>query len=1407
MREELWTEVEPSQFAHEREALDFVRRRLPDREPWRAWSNFTFIDTNGRPAEVDLLVVAPRGVVLVEIKSYPDGVLDGDAGTWRWTPPGKPPRSYDNPFYAADAKAKRLKSLLLAQRALRGSSAPRNVNKLWVSAAVFLSSPQLTVKLNERGRNEVYGPDPSDDTPQANRLPGLIAFLKDLDSRRGAQVDRPLSAAIARAMEQADIRQSEKFRRVASYELVELLDEGDTWQDYKAVHRVSRVPKRARIHLRGRGIDDAERQAIDRAAEREFRLLARLHHPGIESPETLEPNPRGLATLYPFDDDAVRLDHWVDAHPDIDLYGRLALIREIAEAVSHAHEHGLAHRSLTPRHVWITDVDGTPTPRLRDWATVARDLGSTASSSPSHGANGTRHPDHLVRLAGADAGPYLAPELRTVPEASGRLADVFALGGLTHLLLTGQAPADDGDALLQVLDEHGSVPLAATMDAAPPDLVEVVSGATAFDVSDRFPSVSEFLAWLEIAEEELTSPDDVDLLSAKRGTQTGGWTITDRLGAGASSVVLRAERDGVVEVLKVARDEDHAERVRDEFEVLDQLRHPAIIAAHAVETISGHTVLRLQPGLVRRQGEAVVADTLAARLRQDGTPTLDLLQRWGNDLLDALVELERMGIDHRDLKPENMVFVERGKYKETHLALIDFSLSRASKTDLDAGTVGYIDPFLRDRPQRRWDLHAERYAAAVVLTELATGERPVWGDGADPRSTDLDVPDVHAVGIDPAIREPLSAVLERALHRDPSRRFDTADDFRRDWDRVFTDVDSTSGHPHGASADEIDLASVEPITTIAELGLAPRLVGAIERLGVATAGELARAGAYRMTGVGASVRRELRHLVRRLRDAGLADEPETLGELSDSDVARLSVDRLAERLVPRSNLTDERRQTLQALLGLDDADGTAWPTLTRTARATDTELSEVTAELERARKRWAGYRPELVVVRTEIAEWLATREGVATGEEVAELLLARRGSVADDPYRTRRARAVVRACVEAESTVTQPRFRGVRIASQLLVALDQSAEAPGRGRIDWDADALVEAAAALGEAAERLVDDGEVIAPAVALDVLRDIEWPPLPDGVAFDDLRLVQLAAAASTTAAVSSRGELYPRNLPAVRAAQAARLALLSSGGLTDEQIRQRVHARFPAAQPLPSRPELDAVLADAQVGLQWDVDDSRFKIEGATGWSTSRTPSWTTAGSTQYASEAERDAEAAELDRRLGRMRTEGGFVAATVDPRRLDLAARRLAARLDAPLVDLDAELISAMRAAAQTANARWDALVAADATEPGDRAFFALRQLVTRATPAVDARVRNAGEVVVATGAGLLARYDALDVVECWRDDLTRSLDERSTPLRGLVLLVPGTDRDHRPAIDGRPIPVETAGQWTRVPTSWLNRAA
>ena len=58
MEPDRWIEITPSEYAWELEALEYLKARLPDGEPFRAWSNFEFIAGDGSINEVDLLVVS-----------------------------------------------------------------------------------------------------------------------------------------------------------------------------------------------------------------------------------------------------------------------------------------------------------------------------------------------------------------------------------------------------------------------------------------------------------------------------------------------------------------------------------------------------------------------------------------------------------------------------------------------------------------------------------------------------------------------------------------------------------------------------------------------------------------------------------------------------------------------------------------------------------------------------------------------------------------------------------------------------------------------------------------------------------------------------------------------------------------------------------------------------------------------------------------------------------------------------------------------------------------------------------------------------------------------------------------------------------------------------------------------------
>ncbi len=229
---------------------------------------------DGTVSEVDVLVIARKGLFLIEIKSWP-GRIAGDAGTWQWTPPDAvDPRLRDNPYVLANRKAKRLKTLLARQKVMRGKRVP------FVQPLIFLSDPTLRVTLDAEARFGVAGRDAADGEAASHPggLPGVIATLTKLtgeeQQRLGDRViDRPTAKLIATALDQAGVRPSQRRRQVGDLELRELLDEGTGYQYHVGVH--PRFPNVQRVRIYGTSdlATDEQREQLARAARREYELL------------------------------------------------------------------------------------------------------------------------------------------------------------------------------------------------------------------------------------------------------------------------------------------------------------------------------------------------------------------------------------------------------------------------------------------------------------------------------------------------------------------------------------------------------------------------------------------------------------------------------------------------------------------------------------------------------------------------------------------------------------------------------------------------------------------------------------------------------------------------------------------------------------------------------------------------------------------------------------------------------------------------------------------------------------------------------------------------------------------------------------------------------------------------------
>ena len=136
-RSDRWVEVAPSRFDHEIEGLGLVRALLPDEAPFRAWSNFEFMDSSGAYQEVDLLVLGRRWLHLVELK-YLRGRISGDEHRWIRSDGSE----MDSPLKLAHRKAQRLASRLKEQLVRTDSARiAAAVTIPYVKACVFLHHP------------------------------------------------------------------------------------------------------------------------------------------------------------------------------------------------------------------------------------------------------------------------------------------------------------------------------------------------------------------------------------------------------------------------------------------------------------------------------------------------------------------------------------------------------------------------------------------------------------------------------------------------------------------------------------------------------------------------------------------------------------------------------------------------------------------------------------------------------------------------------------------------------------------------------------------------------------------------------------------------------------------------------------------------------------------------------------------------------------------------------------------------------------------------------------------------------------------------------------------------------------------------------------------------------------------
>ncbi|MGB0972993.1 MAG: protein kinase domain-containing protein, partial [Mycobacterium sp.] len=671
-------------------------------------------------------------------------------------------------------------------------------------------------------------------------------------------------------------------------------------------------------------------------------------------------------------------------------------------------------------------------------------------------------------------------------------------------------------------------------------------------------------------DELLGKATGTDPLEAGPGAELDGrFVYRRRLGAGSTAVgilVTDTQVGGAERVLKVAKDAEAAERLQAEAQVLAKLdRADRIVTLHDRLEVGGRSAL-----LLRYAGRT----TLAEELNNRGRLSIDVLERWGTDLLSALVALERAGITHRDIKPSNLGVFQSSSRADSHLMMFDFSMAGVDAKNVEAGTPPYLDPFLGVGSRRQYDTAAERYGAAVVLFEMATGGRPIYGpdENANPATVDDDVtlrPDMFEA----SIASGLVRFFGSALSRNAADRPDTAEDMLRDWHALFVSV----GDEPGEQGDDATAEQAESTTMLAAAGLSARAVSALGAVQVTTVGELLALDSTRLNRLVAREAKDTRNEIK-ARYRGWAQR---LGK-------------------------DKKRASDDALMGLDDAVEVLLSAVSGARASTRKDAAELllggkpgldafasSTELATALGKAAQRGPQLLKeLQDDWAQREDTRELLDAIGEITHQVLSDFGGVAAIDTLTAEIRARL-----PEAAATSPnlatRARAERAAGGLLrVSLERLSEHEtasgnkefvrrrhGRRLALLATDELLLAAA---ESAARRADDMVAADPNIVIPLstaarelreafltgYRAVSDTPAQTGLPTEN-RLVRLAAAISKHAAVSGRGELHNRAIAPAVAIQTALTGLAQSESLSPSQIRSRVSARFPELDRVPAPP----------------------------------------------------------------------------------------------------------------------------------------------------------------------------------------------------------------------------------------------
>jgi len=272
----------------------------------------------------------------------------------------------------------------------------------------------------------------------------------------------------------------------------------------------------------------------------------------------------------------------------------------------------------------------------------------------------------------------------------------------------------------------------------------------------------------------------------------GRYELVELVGTGGMSSVYKAhdrllERNVALKVLHphYGDDEEYVERFRREARAVAQMSHPNIVTVIDRGEDDGQQYIVF---------EYVDGENLKQLVERNGPLPARRAVELGIEMGDALAFAHEHGLVHRDVKPQNVLLTPDGEAKVT-----DFGIARSldveqgvTQTGTVLGTSNYLSP--EQASGKPVTPATDVYSLGVVLYELLTGEVPFPGENfvaVAMKHINEPPPDLAEKRPDVPLR--LVAAVQRALEKDPERRFGSMDQFVWELRQCLAEMGASDG--------------------------------------------------------------------------------------------------------------------------------------------------------------------------------------------------------------------------------------------------------------------------------------------------------------------------------------------------------------------------------------------------------------------------------------------------------------------------------------------------------------------------------------------------------------------------------------------------------------------------------------